>query len=674
MLVCWEWLSQYTELNVEADDLANQFAMSGLNHEGTETVGADTVLDLEVTSNRGDCLGHIGVAREAAVLLGGELKIPPASPSVVADAASNAITVENDFPDACPLYTARVMRGVKVGPSPEWLVRRLAAIGISSVNNVVDATNYVMMECGQPLHAFDLSKIEGKKIIVRPANAKEKLVAIDHRTYELDEQMVVIADSAKSVALGGVMGGAESEVGETTTDLLIEAATFNPLPIRRAARKLKLHSPSSFRFERRPDPAGLDWASRRCCELIAEVAGGEILSGCVQAGSEPAERETVQLRRGQIPRILGIEVPAKRTDEILEQLGCKIAQSTDTEIVVQPPSWRGDLTREVDLIEEVARIYGYEQIPEDVNVPMTVAARRPKDIAMQRVRQVLSAAGIDEAMTPSVVGDDLEKTASVWTEHSPLATDTPLLLGAKLLRRSVLPSLLAAKYNNQAQSIRDVQLYELATIYLPTGKAGELPTEQSTLGIQTTADLQSLRGIVEEIIGQVCPRDIAVRWELHPHEFFVDGSSLKITVDGAVFGFLGLVSQKVQDAFNLDQPVAGAELNVDVLSRNLEEVRTTLNVSPFPAISRDLNFVVPEQCLWADLSEACHAAGGDLLQRVDYVETYRNAKKDGDDHKRILLSATFQSMDRTLTGTEVDQAVDSIVANCLNKLSAKLLG
>ncbi len=407
--------------------------------------------------------------------------------------------------------------------------------------------------------------------------------------------------------------------------------------------------------------------------MIAEVAGGQILSGCVQAGEQPAPRETIHFRRSQIARVVGIEIPAKRTNEILEQLGCKIVSSTETEVVVGPPSWRGDLTREVDLIEEVARIHGYEQIPEDVNVPMTVAARRPKDIAMQRVRQVLSAGGIDEAMTPSVVGEDLEKTASVWTEREPLAAETPLLLGAKLLRRSVLPSLLAAKYNNQAQSIRDVQLYELATIYLPIGEAGDLPTEQSTLGIQTTADLQMLRGIVEEIISQVCSRDVNVDWQLHSHPLFAEGSSLKITIDGESFGFLGLISAEVQGAFSLDQAVGGAELSVDVLSRHLEEVRTTLNVSAFPAISRDLNFVVPEDCLWADLSAACSDAGGELLQRVDYVETYRNPKKDGDDHKRILLSATFQSMDRTLTGSEVDQAVDSIVANCQAKLSAKLL-
>lgn len=674
MLVCWEWLSQYTDLNVDADDMANRFAMSGLNHEGTEQVGGDTVIDLEVTSNRGDCLGHIGVAREAAVLLGAPLKIPAASVSTASGKASDAVQVENQFTEACPLYTARVMRGVKVGPSPDWLVRRLASIGVATVNNVVDVTNYVMMECGQPLHAFDLSKVGGQKIIVRSASKDEQLEAIDHKTYKLDEQMVVIADANRAVALGGVMGGAESEVGDATTDLLIEAATFTPLPIRRAARKLKLHSPSSFRFERRPDPAGLDWASRRCCELILEIAGGELLDGCVQAGAAPEPRENITLRRTQVVRILGIEIAAQRCDEILSQLGCEIVQASDAEVVVTPPTWRGDLTREVDLIEEIARIHGYEQIPENVHVPMTIAATRPKDIAMRRVRHVLSAAGIDEAMTPSVVGQELEATDSLWTTNPPLATETPLLLGAKLLRRSGLPSLLAAKYNNQAQSIRDVQLYELATLYLAEKDESQLPREQSTLCIVAAPDLQALRGTVEEVIAQVCPRGLGLQWQVQSHPVFAQGSSLVVKTADQTLGFIGLVSEAVQKSFNLDQQVAAAELNVDLLSSNLEEVRTTLGVSAFPAISRDLNFVVEEDCLWAQLSDCCRVSGGGLLQSIDYVETYRNAEKDGPDKKRILLNATFQSLDRTLTGAEVDAAVESIIAACKSKLSAVLLG
>jgi len=258
MLISWEWLSDYVKLNSPMEQVVDRWAMSGLNHESTEWVEGVPVIDLEVTSNRADCLGHIGIAREAAVLYDLPLSVPSVSIKPSKRSVHEVLKVENRFPEACPRYTARVIQGVKIGPSPEWFAKRLRTIGIRPINNVVDVTNYVMMECGQPLHAFDLSRVGSAQIIVRPAAEKEGFQAIDHRAYSLDSQMVVIADAARPLALGGVMGGLESEVSETTVDLLIEAASFVPMAIRRTARKLKLHSPSSHRFERRIDPDGLE--------------------------------------------------------------------------------------------------------------------------------------------------------------------------------------------------------------------------------------------------------------------------------------------------------------------------------------------------------------------------------------------------------------------------------
>ena len=280
--------------------MASRWAMTGLNHESTAIVGGDPVIDLEVTSNRGDCLGHIGVAREAAVLLKQELCIPQPKPNEGANPAKDILTVENRFPDGCPRYIARVIKGVKVGPSPEWLKRRLAAIGVKSINNIVDATNYVMFECGQPLHAFDMAQVRGGKVIVRPAEPKEAFVAIDHKTYQLDPSMVVIADAQRAIALGGVMGGVDSEVSESTVDVLLETADFVPLSIRRTARKLKLHSPSSYRYERKIDPKQMEWASLRCCELILQLAGGELLMGSVDTGDKSAASASIQLRASRV--------------------------------------------------------------------------------------------------------------------------------------------------------------------------------------------------------------------------------------------------------------------------------------------------------------------------------------------------------------------------------------
>ncbi len=303
MIVSWNWLTEYVDLKMSHDDLVDRLTNSGLNHEETQAVIGDQAIDLEVTSNRADCLGHIGVAREVAALYDIPLKIPNPQPKTSADSIDKHFRVELTSPH-CFRYTARLLKGVKIGPSPDWMQERLTTLGIGIVNNVVDATNYVMFECGQPIHAFDFAKLNGGKIIVRDASDSEGFRAIDHKTYQLDPNMCVIADAKNAVALGGVMGGADSEVSDSTTDVLIEAAYFDQLAVRNAARKLKLHSPSSFRFERNVDSANLDWASRRVCDLILQFAGGELLKGLIDVGQPPATPADVTLRYGQLKRLL----------------------------------------------------------------------------------------------------------------------------------------------------------------------------------------------------------------------------------------------------------------------------------------------------------------------------------------------------------------------------------
>ena len=287
MIVSWKWLQQYVELNMPHDELVDRLTMSGLNHEGTENVDGDKAIDLEVTSNRPDCLGHLGVAREIAVLFDTPLTIPDPQPTESDDPIGDVCSVEITCPEKCFRYTARLIRGVKIGPSPDWMLDRLETIGVAPVNNVVDITNYVMFECGQPLHAFDFAKVADGKIIVRSGTAGEKMEAIDHRTYELSPTDCIIADPVSSVAIGGVMGGADSEINDATTDVLVESAYFDQLSVRNTARRLKLFSPSSFRFERDIDSAGIDWASRRCCELILDLAGGQLCSGMIDVGKQP---------------------------------------------------------------------------------------------------------------------------------------------------------------------------------------------------------------------------------------------------------------------------------------------------------------------------------------------------------------------------------------------------
>ena len=670
MLVSWNWLKDYVALDMTPAELAERLMMAGLNHESTEQVDGDFCIDLEVTSNRPDCLGHIGIARETAVLFNRELKLPPAALKPGKTPASELAKVSVSCPDLCPRYTARVIRGVKIGPSPKWLVDRLKTIGVTSINNVVDVTNYVLMECGQPLHAFDLDRLNGREIRVRRAEPKEQFPAIDHKTYTLDGQMCVIADSTRAVALGGVMGGVDSEVSDSTKDLLIESAMFSPLSIRTTSRKLTLRSPSSYRFERGVDPEGVDWASRRCCELILELAGGELADGVIEAGPKPTERETVSLRLAQVARILGIEIPAAEVRRILLALGGKLISGGNESITIQPPSWRRDLTREIDLIEEVARIHGYDKIPEDAQVPMAASHRTDNERVLAKVRQVMTAAGFDEALTASVVPEKWSAAFSPWSDAPPLVASTPMLKGADRLRRSLIPSLLDARRLNESVSNPVVELFETAKIYLPQPKG--LPVEQWTLAATSGGDFLPVKGVVESLVASL-RNGASVEAVDFTHELLEPGTAAELKLDGKRLGFVATVSQSGLKAFGLRGATTILELDIGVLADIAELIPQSAALSQFPAMERDLNLIVDEAIRWADLAGTVRTAAGDMLEKLDYLSTYRDAQKDGPNTKRLHFSLTLRSKERTMTSEEADQIRDSVVAAATEAHSARLL-
>ncbi|MEZ6091462.1 MAG: phenylalanine--tRNA ligase subunit beta [Pirellulaceae bacterium] len=673
MLVSWNWLKRYVDLSMPEPEVSQRLAMSGLNHEGTETIEGEVVVDLEVTSNRGDCLGHIGVAREIAVLYNLTLRKPEASPAEGNTPVEKSVRVTNVFTDACPRYTARVIRGCKVGPSPKWLVDSLRSIGIGTVNNIVDITNFVLMECGQPLHAFDLAKLSGREVVIRPARPGEQIEAIDHKSYTLDPEMCVIADRDRAVAVAGVMGGFESEVSSSTTDLLIESAVFTPLSVRRTARKLKLHSPSSFRFERRVDPEGVDWASRRCCELILEIAGGTLEQGVIDTAPDVSPREPVTLRLNQVPRLLGLDIEDREVRRILTALGCEELSADVDKIQVCPPSWRHDLTREVDLIEEVARIHGYDKIPDDSPIPVAASQKRPFDEAVEKIRQVLVGAGISEAMTPSVVPGDLDSMVSPWTDREALTTETAMLKGARTLRRSILPSLLESRHANQAASGTDAELFEIAHIYVPSSKTDDLPEECYCVAAVTGRDFFETKGIVETLI-----RRLGVAKRIDVRIAKVHGldasSSVEVLLDGKVVGYLGALCSQVQKQMKLDRPTVCFELALEAIIATATLVPQFQSVSPFPTVSRDLNLIVDEAIQWGDLATSVRAAVGDFLADMKYLETYRDPNKDGAGKKRILMSIDLQSSDSTLTNAQADEIRGQVVDRCNRDHGAVLLG
>jgi phenylalanyl-tRNA synthetase beta chain len=667
MLVSWDWLKQYVTLDMTPAELAERLMMAGLNHEDTHPVGDDLAINLEVTSNRPDCLGHLGIAREIATLWNRALEIPAADLRAAATPVANLAQVRVDNPQQCPRYTARVIRGVKVGPSPSWLVRRLATLGIGAINNVVDITNYVLLECGQPLHAFDLAKLSGRQIIVRQARAGETFLAINHKSYALDPSMCVIADDRRPVALGGVMGGAETEVSPQTQELLIESAEFDPLSIRNTARKLNLHSDSSYRFERGLDPEGVDWASRRCCALILELCGGELASGSIDVGHQPQPREPITLRFAQLRRVLGIDVAPAIARQILVALGNRELRADDQRVDVVPPSWRRDLTREIDLVEEVARVHGYDKIPEDVNVPMATSHRTRTDRMLAKVRQVLNAAGFDEAMTLSVVEEPWSEAFSPWTDAAPLRSSMPVLRRADTLRRSLTPSLLGARQTNESLANPIIELFEIAHVYLPRG-GGQLPDEELIVGLTSGGDYYAVKGVIEGLLTTLNP---VAELEVRPtRQGLLDAQQsveLRVHVGSTrdlLLGYLGAVSERGLKQFELRAPTTVAEFKLSTLSQVADLVPQYRQPPMFPAVSRDLNLVVDEDVRWADLARTASRAAAPELETLEFQDVYRDLERLGAGKKSLLFRLTLRLQQGTLTNDEADRVRVRVVAAC----------
>ncbi len=704
MIISWNWLKQYVFLDMPVEELCHRLMMAGFNHEGTTEVGGDLAIDLEITSNRPDCLSHLGIAREVGALYGRPVQVPAARPPEGKTPVESLVQVQIECPDLCFRYIARVIRGVRIGPSPAWLARRLRSVGITPINNVVDVSNYVLMECGQPLHTFDFAKIQGRTIIVRRPKPGETIEAINHQVYSLLPDMCLICDAQRPVAIGGVMGGAETEISDLTTEVLVEAAEFDPVSIRRTARALGLHSESSFRFERGVDPEGVDWASRRCCELILELAGGELAAGAVDVGRTPPAPQPISLRFAQIPRILGIDVPRETVRDILLALGlreCSPAEapgdpssrsgqevllintrrkqleassplpepSAPDQITLLPPSWRRDLEREIDLIEEVARIYGYEKIPEDVNVPMAPSARSKEERVLEKVRQVLIGCGLNEAMTFSVVDPGWIRVFLPWTSVEPLRTQTPLVRGANVLRQSLVPSLLAARRTNESVGNSRIELFEIARVFWP--QPDRLPIEEQMLAISSGQSYLELKGILEALLEAL---KIAQTLRAEPADCpqLAEQDSCRLYLADQLWGFVGQIAPEVQQQMELRHPCTVAEVRISLLVSAAELVPQYRPVAPYPAITRDVNLVVDEAVRWADVAATVWQSGGAWLESVQYRQTYRDVHRLGEGKKSLLMTLAFRCPDRTLTNPEADQLRDQIVAACEKKHGAKL--
>ena len=665
MKISLNWLKDYVDYNGSIPELEEIFMKAGLPVEEVEQVGDDWMLDVEVTSNRNDCLGHIGLAREVCAATGAELKMPEVKFTTSSKNVSDMATVENQAKDDCKRYTARLIENIKIGPSPEWLQKKLETVGVRSINNIVDITNYVMLEIGQPLHAFDFNKVGGRTIVIRHSN-EEEMQMIDHSTHKFDKKSLFICDGNAPVALAGIMGGCESEVSDQTTDVLLESAWFNPLSVRRTARKYALGSDSSYRFERNVDIWMTQWASSRAISLMQQLAGGEIASGIIDDWQKEGENfKTVTMRISRLNMLTGIHFDSKLPMDILAQLGYSPEFDNHDTITCHVPSWRiNDVTREADLIEEVVRVYGFDQIPTDEKIHIKVKNPDKYQQVRQQVVSALNGVGYYEAVNVSFIDDAQWK---MFGEGKPITVLNNTRRANNTLRPSLLPSLLTVCKTNQDAGNSKCNVFELAKAFQSENGKTKESTKMSLLTIE---DFRKLRGAIEHIVKSVDKRaelvckPAKVSWAK-------DEAGAELLVGDKNIGVAGLTNDKIKGAFGLELSPAMAEIDFDTLIELSGKVPTCLPIYKFPAIVRDLSIVIDEAVTWAEIEAAVTSANIEEMRDVKFIDIYRGKGVDKG-KKSLTLSITFRKADGTLTHEEAEKFQENVLAILKDKFDAEL--
>ncbi len=669
MKISLNWLRDYIGVEGSPEQIAEILSDVGFPCEGIERLEDDAIIDVEVTSNRGDCLGYIGIARELAAATGKEVKIPTFEMDESEKDVTEFCSVEIHEPDLCGRYTARIIEGVQVASSPDWLRKRLEVIGLRSVNNVVDATNYAMMETGQPPHAFDYAKINQGKIIVRRAAAGERLISIDGTQCDLHPDMLIIADAQGPVAIAGVMGGLETEVGETTTTILLEDASFDPVSVRTTSRKLTLPSEASYRFERIVDIEQIDWASKRTALLITKVAGGRVAKSVVDIYPGKPDRKEVTLRLSRLTKLLGIEIPLERAVNILTALSFKPRVEDDI-ITCTVPSWRSDIYREADLIEEVARVHGYSAIPTERKIKIEVVPVDPRQQLAERIGAYLHGCGYHETINVSFVENSIANLFVENDSYPHLAVKDESRKTANLLRRTLIGSLLNVLKTNLNVKNIPCRIYELADVFIPTTEqGGGLPIERAKLTLVCDGDFRDLQGVIEGMIRQMT-KDADIAFEPIDLPWAQPGAT--ISINGDALGEAGIVSKAIREKYDFkDISPCAAELDFEQLMVLSKDISTVKSIPKFPSIQRDLSLIVDERICWAEIVKAVKCSAPTELEHIQFVGIYRG-KGIASGKKSVTLSLRFRDEDGTLTHENVDGFEADIVRSLTDSVAAEL--
>ncbi len=653
--------------------------------DAAELLGlSDVIFDISITPNRADCLSVLGVARETAALLGASARTPGISAQEDASVAADALcAVEIRDAEKCPRYAARVIRGVGIGPAPMWMQRRLRAAGMRPINNVVDVTNYVMLSLGQPLHAFDLTRLAGRRIIVRRwAEDDGPFATLDGQERRMDDGDLMICDGEKPVAIGGVMGGLDSEVSPETRDILLESAYFAPQTIRRTRRRLGMSTEASYRFERGVDPSGTVRAADWAAELIRQTAGGAIARGVVDAHPAPVVPKRVPIRVARASRLLGVSLDAAQVRESLESLGMSVSGRGDGVFSVEVPTFRPDVEREVDLVEEVGRRVGYENVPATLPASGSPAARPTRARALElEARRTMVAGGLSEALNYSFVARGGLRTMG-WRDEEMVALRNPLSGEMDVLRTTLLAGLLTNAAHNLSRGVEGIRLFELGCVFHPVEGAA-LPEQvlrmaglvvggaQPADDARPPEDLLDLKGVLECLFDSLGVRGVAFT-EAGRAPGWDSSAVSRILAGDAELGHIGLVSPRVLDEWDVEAGVSAFEISLAALSEIEPAPRRMAPLPRYPASPRDLAVVVDAERTHGQVEEAIREAGGDWLESVRLFDVYEDSALRASGEKSLAYSLVFRHPEATLTDEQVREAFDGIVAHLAARLGARL--
>jgi len=673
-----------SELGVTKEEYPNAIEDGIFILEGELVPGTDikdvlglneTVVDFEITSNRPDCFSILGLARESAATFGTAFKKPEIKVKETGDPIQGQASVQINAPDLCSRYAARIVRDVKIEPSPRWMKERLKASGVRPINNIVDITNYVMLELGQPMHAFDLEYLKGHRIIVRNAADGEKMRTLDGQDRTLDSTMLVIADKEKAVAVAGVMGGENSEIMPETKAILFESATFNGISVRLTAKKLGMRTEASGRFEKGLDPENAIYAVNRAAQLVEQLGAGTVCKGIIDCYPSKAVKKTIPFKPGRINALLGTDISTEKMKEIFRLLEIEVNEAADT---VTAPTFRPDLECEADLAEEVARFYGYNNISATLleGKAATIGSRTWKQKIEQLIRQTMLSCGLSEAYTYSFTSPKVFDRIRLPEEselRKTVVITNPLGEDFSIMRTTTLPDMLEVLATNYNRRVEEARLFEMSHVYIPKSlPLTELPYEKPvlTIGMYGNADFYDLSGVVEELLSVLGIRN----YELEPvkdNTSFHPGRTAMLLINGKECGILGEIHPDVAEEFGAAQKNYIGMIDIGPLVEGACLKPDYKPLPRFPAVSRDIAMLVDDRVLVKQIEQLIRAKAGKILEEIKLFDVYKG-KQVPDGKKSVAYSITFRAADRTLTDDEVGKAMDSIMKALSDKLGAQL--